>query len=354
MRNSSKFTSVAISLALAVGACWFLPEGGRVQAEETAGEAVVNLYSARHYQTDEALYTEFTEATGIRINRIEGAGDALIERLKNEGRNSPADVFITVDAGGLWRAEQAGLFAPIQSETLNAHIPAHLRHPDGLWYGFSTRARLIVYNRELVDPELIGSYEDLAAPQWRGKVCIRSSSNIYNLSLLASLIAHYGAEEAEAWARGVVANFARNPQGGDTDQIRAVASGECAIGVANSYYLARILASEEEADVQVAARVGHIFPNQDGRGTHVNVSGAGVVATAPHRENAIKFLEYLATDAAQRYLADGNNEYPAVPSVAPSPVLKDMGEFKADEINVSVYGLNQAEAQRVFDRAGWQ
>lgn len=319
-----------------------------------AQEQILNLYSARHYQADEALYEDFTAQTGIVINRLEADGDGLLERLKNEGENSPADILITVDVGRLWAAEAAGLFGAVDSEILNARIPAHLRHPDGLWFGFATRARVIVYNRDLVDPARLTRYQDLARKKWRGQVCIRSSGNIYNLSLLASIIAHVGAEAAEKWATGVVANFARDPQGGDTDQIRAVASGECSIAVANSYYYARLLRSDEQRDKDVVAKTAVIFPDQDGRGTHVNISGAGMIATAPNRENAVRFLEYLASDSAQRYFADANNEYPAVENLPGSPALEEMGAFKADRVNVSVLGSNQAEAQRVFDRAGWK
>lgn len=313
----------------------------------------LNLYSSRHYQTDEALYEDFTQQTGITINRIEGAGDALIERIKNEGVNSPADVLITVDAGRLWRAEHANLFQPVSSDVLDQRIPAHLRHPDGQWFGFSQRARVIVYNTDTVDPADLTRYEDLAKPAWKSRVCIRSSSNIYNLSLMSALIAAHGEAEAEAWAKGVVANFARDPQGGDTDQIRAVAAGECGMAVVNTYYFVRLMTSEKEADKAVVEKVAVIFPNQDDRGTHVNISGAGVLANAPNREEAVRFLEYLSSDRAQQLFANGNNEYPAVNGVQANAALQALGSFKADQINVSVYGENQAAAQRVFDRAGW-
>ena len=310
----------------------------------------LNLYSARHYQTDERLYEGFTEKTGIKINRLEGNGDVLTQRIKAEGKNSPADVLLTVDAGRLWRAEEAGLFQPIHSKVLEERIPANLRHPDGEWFGFSTRARVIVYNKDKVDPTQIKTYEDLADPKWKGKVCIRSSSNVYNLSLMASLIEHDGEKKAEEWAKGVVANFARPPQGGDTDQIRAVAAGECTIGVANHYYYLRLV----KGDKDIAEKVGIIFPNQKGRGTHVNISGAGVLKYAPHKQAAVKFLEYLASDEAQHYFASGNNEYPAVAGALDNPLLASLGEFKIDPINVSVYGENQPLAQKVFDRAGWK
>ncbi|MCB2013040.1 MAG: Fe(3+) ABC transporter substrate-binding protein [Geminicoccaceae bacterium] len=317
--------------------------------------AEVNLYSSRHYDTDEQLYSRFTEETGITVNRIEGDADELIERIRLEGEQSPADVFITVDAGRLWRAEEAGLFAPVESKILNERIPARLRNPEGLWFGFTTRARVIVYDRERVDPALIGTYEDLARPELEGLVCIRSSTNIYNLSLLASLIEYHGMDGASEWATGVVNNFARQPEGNDTNQIEAVAAGQCGVAVANSYYAARILNSDDPARQEIASKIGIIFPNQDDRGAHVNISGAGLVHSAPNRDEAIAFLEYLASDAAQAWLANGNNEYPAVESVkVDNPALDAMGEFKADPVNVSVLGKNQPMAQIIFDEAGWR
>jgi iron(III) transport system substrate-binding protein len=319
---------------------------------------VLNLYSSRHYQTDEALYSAFTEQTGIEINRIEGEGDALIERIKSEGQNSPADVFLTVDVGRIWRAEEAGLFQPIQSETLDKAIPENLRHPEGLWYGFSSRARLIYYAKARVEPGAIKNYEDLAAPKWKGKICIRSSSNVYNQSLLSSIIAADGEEAARAWAQGVVDNFARKPVGGDTDQLRGLGAGECDIAVANSYYFVRLMTNPSDKDKGLADKIGWVFPNQEGpdqlgRGTHVNVSAAGVLKHAPHKAAAVKFLEYLASPQAQRYFADGNNEYPVVPGIEPNEALKELGDFKVDPVNVSLYGTNQAKAQMIFDSVGW-
>ncbi len=319
-----------------------------------AEEPELNLYTSRHYQTDEALYDRFTELTGIRINRLEGKEDQLIERIRSEGVNSPADILVTVDAGRLWRAEQAGLFQPVESAVLEDRVPTHLRHPDGLWFGFSTRARLIFYNKDEVAEGAVLTYEDLADPRWQGRVCIRSSSNIYNQSLLGAMIAADGEAEAESWAQGVVNNFARHPTGGDTDQIRSVAAGECGLAVANSYYFARLLKSDDPDDKAVVERVGVVFPNQVGRGTHINVSGAGVLKHAPHPEAAVKFLEYLVSEEAQHYFADGNNEYPAVNGVAANSVLEQLGSFKADPVNVSVLGVNQPRAQRIFDRVGWE
>ena len=308
----------------------------------SAQDQVLNLYSSRHYQTDEALYSNFTKTTGIKINRIEGGEDPLIERIRNEGARSPADVLITVDAGRLWRAQQMDLFQPVKSATLESRIPANLREPSGLWYGFSTRARVIAYNKAKVQPGEIRNYEDLADSKWKGRVCMRSSTNIYNLSLLGALIDHLGEAKAEAWAKGVRDNLAQEPKGGDTDQLKAVAAGQCDVTVSNQYYYARLLRSDKPDERQVGEKIGIVFPNQGSWGTHVNISGAGVLKNAPNRQAAIKFLEYLASDEAQRYFADGNNEWPAVATVRiDNPVLKQLGEFKRDQLNVAVLGKNQ-------------
>jgi iron(III) transport system substrate-binding protein len=319
-----------------------------------ADAPVLNLYSSRHYQTDEALYENFTKKTGIKVNRIEANEDALLERLRNEGARSPADVLVTVDAGRLWRAEQMGLFQPVRSKVLEERIPGELRHPEGLWFSFSVRARPVFYAKGAVNPADIRDYEDLADPKWKGKVCVRSSSNMYNLSLMSSMIAGVGPVKAEAWAKGVVANFARDPKGGDTDQLKSVASGECRLAIANTYYYARLARSAKPDEKAIAEKVGVIFPNQAGRGTHVNVSGAGVLKNAPHKDAAIRFLEYLASDEAQSYFADGNNEYPAVPSIKANATLQSLGAFRKDSLNVTLLGRNQAAAQQAYDRAGWK
>ena len=318
------------------------------QAEE------VNLYSSRHYDTDVALYQAFTDDTGIEINLIEGDADQLIERIKAEGRNSPADVLITVDAGRLWRAEDAGLLQPTSSAVLEERIPANLRHPEGKWFGLSQRLRGIVYAKDRVDPSEITSYEDLAAPKWQGRVCIRSSTNVYNQSLVASMIEANGVEATEAWAQGLVDNLARPPQGGDTDQIKAVAAGECDVAVVNHYYFIRLLESESEDERAVADAVDIVFPNQDGRGAHANVSGAGVVATAPNRENAVRFLEYLTTPEAQAYFAQGNYEFPVVEGVELVPVLEQWAAVKTDDVNAAKFGENNPEAVKLMDRVGWK
>ena len=317
--------------------------------------AELNVYSARHYPSDDALYDGFGKATGIKVNRVEASGDQLLARLRQEGRNSPADVLVVVDAGNLWLAERDGLFRPLRSAALEKAIPARLRHPDGLWFGFATRARVVVYNKDAVRAaDAPKRYEDLAEARWKGKVCMRSSSSVYNLSLMASLIHHLGEEKAEDWARGLVANFARGPKGGDTDQIRAVATGECAVALANTYYAVRLMKSDKDADRAVAAKIGIVFPNQDDRGTHINISGAGLLAHAPHPENAVRFLEYLLGPEAQALFAVANNEYPVAPGVAAEPVLSSLGSFKTDDLGVHVLGANQARAQKVYDRAGFK
>lgn len=319
----------------------------------TAADTELNLYSARHYQTDEALYANFTKQTGIRINRIEAKEDELLERIRNEGAHSPADVFITVDAARLAKADELGLFAPFDSKVIEQRIPAHLRSKD--WAAFSTRARLIVYNKAVLKAEDVKNYEDLAQPKLKGQVCMRSGAHPYNLSLLASMIAHHGEKKAEEWAKGVVANFARTPKGGDTDQIKAVAAGECGVTISNSYYLARLMRSGKPEDRKVVEAIGIVWPNQATTGVHINISGGGILKTAPNKEAAKKFLDYLASDEAQRYFADGNNEWPAATNVkTDNPALAALGSFKADTLPIIELAKNAALAQKIYDRVGWK
>ena len=312
----------------------------------------VNVYSSRHYDTDEALYSNFTEATGIRVNRIEGTPEELIARMNAEGANSPADIYLTVDAGRIWLADKDGLLQPVQSEVLAERIPEHLRHPDGHWFGLSQRARVIYYAKDRVanPPQ---TYEALADPAYKGKICIRSSSNVYNLSLMASIIANDGDEAAKAWAEGLLTNLARPPEGGDSDQIKAVVSGECDIAVANTYYFFRGIGNEEAGIVEGADNIGVVFPNQEGRGTHVNIAAAGVAAHAPHPDAAISFLEYLATPEAQAYFADQNFEYPAVADAKVAEIPASYGTFRSDTLNLSALGENQPQAQAIFNEIGF-
>lgn len=314
-----------------------------------ADEQTLNIYSSRHYNTDEKLYTNFTKETGIEIKRVEGKGDALIARLRQEGRLSPADLFITVDSGRLWRAEQAGLFQDIQSEILMDKIPANFRHPDGLWFGFSTRARVLVYNKTKISADALTSYQDLADPKWKGRICVRSSGNIYNQSLMSSMIAQNGEEAAKDWAIGVLNNLARKPQGGDTDQIKAVAAGICDIALVNSYYLFRLQRSDNPDDQAIISDIAVVFPDQKGKGTHVNISGAGVLKHAKNKDAAVKFLEYLTSDNAQAYFANGNNEYPVVEGVTVNETVEEQKGFKAQDLNVREFGVHQTRAKMIFD-----
>ncbi|NJK39116.1 MAG: Fe(3+) ABC transporter substrate-binding protein [Oscillatoriales cyanobacterium RM2_1_1] len=314
----------------------------------------INLYSARHYDTDNQIYQGFTNKTGIKVNLVEAKAEELVERIKSEGAKSPADVFLTVDAGNLWRAQQAGILQPVSSSVLAKAIPGNLRDPNNQWFGFSKRARVIVYDKSKVNPAQLSTYEDLANPKWKGKVLTRSSSNIYNQSLVAGMIETLGKPNTEKWAKGLVTNFARSPEGNDTAQIQAVAAGAAPLAIVNSYYLARLAASSKPEDKAVAQKVGMFFPNQRSRGTHINISGGGVVKTAPNKAGAIQFLEYLASPEAQKIFALGNNEYPVVAGVAIPASLSQYGTFKADPVNVAAYGKSNAEAIQLMDRAGWK
>jgi iron(III) transport system substrate-binding protein len=314
----------------------------------------VNVYSARHYKSDQILFDAFAKQTGIKVNVIEGDVGPLLQRLQSEGRNSPADLFITADVGNLWRAEEAGVLQPVKSAVLDETIPAHLRDPNGQWYGLSQRARILVYNKEKVKPEEIATYESLADPKWKGRILVRTSSHVYNQSLIASMIAAHGPEKTEQWVRAVAANLARPPKGGDTDQIKAVAAGEGDVAISNSYYFARLASSDKAEDKAVIAKLGIVFPNQGDRGTHVNISGAGVTKHAPHRDNAIKLLEFLVTPDSQKVFAEGNNEYPVRSGVPAAPVVAGWGSFKGDPIGAAAIGKYQPDAVKIADRAGWR
>ena len=337
--------------ALPALAALALRAGSPAPAAAQAG--MLNIYSARHYQTDEALYANFSKATGIKINRLDGKEEELVERIRNEASASPADLLITVDAARLEVADSLGLFQPVKSKLLDERIPAALRTPT--WSAFSTRARVIVFNKAALKREQVQSYADLATPALKGQVCMRSGAHPYNLSLGAAVIAHEGEAKAEAWARGMVANFARSPKGGDTDQIKSVAAGECGVTVSNTYYLVRMMRSNKPEDQQAMAAVGVVWPNQSSWGTHINISGAGVLKHAPNRDAAVRFMEYLASDEAQAYFANGNNEWPVVKgSVAANPALAALGSFKPDTLPIGELAKTTVLAQKVFDRAGWK
>mgnify|MGYP003576825690 CR=1 FL=1 len=327
----------------------------------SAQEQVLNLYSARHYSTDEALYSNFTKATGIKINRVDADDAGIIARLKAEGTASPADVILLVDAARLYRGDADGLFKPVKSEVLDQAIPAQYRAKESAegttWFGFSTRARVVVYDKGKGKPADVDTYEELADPKNKGKLCIRSGSHPYNLSLFGSVMEHIGEQKTEQWLKGLVGNMARAPKGGDTDQIRAVGSGECQVAVSNSYYIARLLRSTNPEDKALMERVGIVFPNQDSWGTHLNIAGGAVAKNAKHPANAVKFLEYLASPEAQDHCANGNNEWPPARGVKVSnPALQAMsgGDFKAETIPLAAVGANTVKVQQMLDRVGFK
>ena len=341
---------LSIAMAALVAACG--PNSS--SSDDATGTGVVNLYTARHYDTDQALYERFTEQTGIRVNTIEGNADQLIARMTNEGSASPADLFVTADAGALWRAQNANLLQPTTSETLNTAIPANLRDPQGRWFGLNRRARIVAYDTTKVQPAEIDTYEEIASPRFRGRLCVRSADSVYNLSLVGALIEAWGPEKTAEWTRGVVANMARAPEGGDRDQIRAVNAGVCEIALTNSYYFIRMANGEDAADRAVTQKVKLAFPSLDGQGAHVNISGGGVAANAPNRENAVRLLEFLASPEAQTMVSAGNNEFPASPNV-PAPAPTDAyADFTAHPMSVATYGPRQAEAQSLMSAAGWR
>jgi iron(III) transport system substrate-binding protein len=337
-------------VALAVAGIVAFPAASTAQVRE------VNVYSSRHYDTDDQIFNAFTGVTGIRVNLIEGGEDALIERIRTESASSPADVLITVDAGRLWRAQQAGILQPVTSPLLSERVPANLRDNEGYWYGLAKRARVIMYSTERVNPADLSTYEALADPRWNGKILVRSSSHVYNQSLVGSMIEAIGPEATERWARGLVANFARTPQGADTDQLKAVAAGEGDIAITNTYYLGRLAKSSNPEDQAVAARVAPFFPNQapGDRGTHVNISGGGVVATSRNRDNAVAFLEFLTSEIAQATFAQGSMEYPVVQGTPLDFILASFGPFREDNLNAARFGANNATALSIMDRAGWR
>jgi iron(III) transport system substrate-binding protein len=314
----------------------------------------LNLYSSRHYDTDERLYSDFTDLTGITINRIEGKADELIARMEAEGANSPADILLTVDTSRLERAKNAGVLQSIDSDVLEARIPSSLQDADNQWFGFSQRARIIFYDKtDVTNPPM--TYVDLADPAYEGMVCHRSSTNVYSQTLLSAVIENYGTEAATSWAQGFVNNFARDPQGGDTDQLRGLVSGECDISISNTYYFARALRKDVDGlNAEALANIGWVFPAQNAEGAHMNLSGGGVATNAPNRDNAIKFMEYLASDQAQQYFSAGNDEYPAVPGIGLSPSVAALGLFRPDSVDLTAVAKNVPQAQEIFNTVGWE
>ena len=353
--NSLSLQKYLISMALPFLAWATLTTA---QAQSTS----LNIYSARHYPTDEALYADFTKSTGIKINRVDSDDAGILTRMKAEGSASPADVILLVDAARLWRAEVDGLFLPVKSKLLETAIPENLRakrsDSGGIaWFGVSTRARVIVYDKAKVNASDVDAYEKLASPQFKGKLCIRSGSHPYNLSLFGAMTAHLGPQQTELWLKGLVANMARNPAGGDTDQMKGVASGECAVAVTNTYYLARLMRSTQASDKAMVEKLGVMFPNQASWGTHLNIAGGAVAKHSKNPDNALKFLEYLASASAQNHFANGNNEWPAAKGVTfDNPALKSMtgGSFKSEVLPISAVGMNQIKVQQMLDRVGFK
>lgn len=323
-------------------------------ASFSASATEVNVYSARKEALIKPLLVRFTQQTGITVNLVTGKADALLKRLESEGRNTPADVLITTDAGRLYRAQQADVLQPVKSETLEKIIPAIYREPEGYWYGLSLRSRAIFYAKDRVNPQDLSTYEALVDNKFKHRICIRSSNNIYNQSLVASMIKANGIAETEKWAKGLVANMARTPKGGDRDQIRAAAAGQCDIAIANTYYFAAMATSKDLKDSDAASKMAIFWPNQNDRGAHVNISGAGITKHAKNRDNALLLLEYLASKDAQKWYAENNHEYPVRSDVEASELLRSWGAFKSDAINLSILGTNNPDAVKLMDRAGWK
>lgn len=314
----------------------------------------VTVYTHRHYESDQELFARFEKQTGIKVNVVNASADELIQKMIQEGKQSPADVLITVDAGRLVRAKEKSLFQAVQSEVLDANIPAHLRDKDRYWFALTKRARIIAYAKDRVQPEQLSTYENLAATTWKNKILVRSSENIYNQSLMASIIAHSNEEQAEEWAAKVLGNMARNPKGNDRDQMKAVVAGEGDLALVNTYYIGKLLNSKDKEEQKVGEAVGIFFPNQDGRGTHINISGAGVAKYAPNKENAIQFIAFLTSKEAQKIFAETNYEYPVNPNVMPSELLQSWGAFKEDTLDLSALGRNNKKAVIIFDKVGWK
>ncbi|EOZ91969.1 Ferric iron ABC transporter, iron-binding protein [Indibacter alkaliphilus LW1] len=342
LKNILKTTAIAV-----FGAIMFSCGSGEK-------EEVVNVYTHRHYEADQQLFDKFTEATGIKVNVVSASADELIQKLELEGASSPADILITVDAGRLHRAKEKDLLQAINSETLETNIPSKYRDPQGSWFGLTYRARILAYSKERVNPESLSTYEALTDEEWKGRVLTRSSENIYNQSLLASIIAHHGKDGAEEWAAALLANMARDPKGSDRDQVKAVAAGEGDVAIVNTYYIGIMLNDSNEEERKAAEKIALFFPNQNDRGTHINISGAGVTKYAPNKENGIKLIEFLSKAESQEFLANINFEYPVNPNVEFSPLLKGWGEFKSDDLNLSVLGENNSDAVVIFDKVGWK
>ncbi|WP_452222480.1 Fe(3+) ABC transporter substrate-binding protein [Lacinutrix salivirga] len=349
-----KNTYFILLIALLFSACKNTDKNVSAEKNEAQNSKVVNVYTHRHYPADQKLFADFETQTGIKVNVVNAKADELIQKIYEEGEQSPADVLITVDAGRLVRAKNRGLLQTIESNSLNKIVPQHLKDEDNQWFALTKRARVIAYAKDRIQPEQLSTYEDLASNTWKNKLLVRSSDNIYNQSLMASIIANNGEEAAKEWAKNVVANMSRSPQGNDRDQVKAVVAGEGDLAIVNTYYIGKLLNSKDPEEVKAGQGVGIFFPNQNDRGTHINVSGAGVVKYAPNKANAVKFIEFLVSKDAQEVFAKANYEYPVNEEVQPSELLQSWGDFKADNLNLSTLGNNNKKAVLLFDEAGWK
>lgn len=345
---------LAAAAVAALGACSRREPAKGASVAQDGDARHVNVYTTRHYGSDQAVYRRFTDETGIEVRVLEIGGAELFDRLQTEGDQTSADLIVTVDGGALWRLAEANLLQPVTTPALQAAAPARFRDPDNRWWAFAKRLRVIVYNKQSVDPVILRSMDDLAQARFRGQVCARSSANTYNLSMLAARIERAGAENARAWARGVVENFARPPQGADTEQIRAVAAGQCQVAISNHYYLLRLAKSDDPVDRETAARVGMFIPDQDGPGVHVNISGAGISAHSPRVAQATRLLEFLLSSESQTLFANLTNEFPVRPDVELTPELAALGRFHEEQIQFEALGRRQAEAARIYEEVGWR
>jgi iron(III) transport system substrate-binding protein len=335
---------------LSIGGCFI----SDTQTDAEGNEMVVNVYSHHHYDVDKEIYSVFEKETGVKVNVVEDDADKLMIRLESEGEKSPCDILITADAGRLVKAKEKGLLQEIESAILKKNVPKHLRDKDGYWYAQTVRARIIVYNPETVSEDSLSTYEDLAHPKWKGKILVRSSENIYNQSLMASMIANNGYRSAFDWALNLVDNFAREPKGNDREQVAAIAAGEGDIAIINTYYLGKMLESENPEEVSAAKKVKVFFPNQNDRGAHINISGGGIVKNAPHKEYAIKLLEFISRPENQEKFASANNEYPLLENIKLSPILESWGKFKADNLPLNKLGEHLKDALVIFNESGWK
>ena len=314
----------------------------------------VNLYSQRHYSVDELQYENFTKLTGIKVNVIKANADELIERLKNEGENSPADLFITVDAGKLQKAAELELLQKVSNSKINDNVSNDLKDKNGYWVPITYRARIVVYSNDRVNKNDLSTYEDLANEKWKGRILVRSSSNAYNQALMSSIVANLGSDVASSWSNGIVKNFARDPKGSDRDQVKAIAAGQGDLAIVNSYYIGLLLSSKKEEELNAGKSVSVFFPNQEDRGSHINVSGIGLTKNSPNKENAIKLMEYLTGEEAQNTYVNNSYEYAANPKVKPSKIVQAWGTFKRDELDLNMLGKFRQEAIRIFDKTGWK